>query len=165
MEAVIRIIRYLKETPNHGVLFKSNGHLEIQAYTNADSASDDGNRRSSSSYFTLVGRNLVTWKRKKQKVVALSSVEAEFRGIARGLAEILWIKKLLTELGFPSKGTSRMMCDNEAGIQISENPVQHEFNMIEQNTWRLSDTSLKKNWKMELLNFRSSDQKTRRLTF
>lgn len=47
--------------------------------------------------------------------------------------------------------------DHEAGIEISENPVQHEFNMIEQNTWRLSDTSLKKNWKMELLNFRSSD--------
>ncbi|KAJ0615698.1 putative RNA-directed DNA polymerase [Helianthus annuus] len=126
MEAVIRIIRYLKGTPNHGVLFKSNGHLEIQAYTDADWAGDKGNRRSTSGYFTLVGGNLVTWRSKKQKVVALSSAEAEFRGIARGLAEILWIKKLLTELGFPPKGTSRMMCDNEAAIQISENPVQHD---------------------------------------
>ncbi|KAI3739249.1 hypothetical protein L2E82_29648 [Cichorium intybus] len=126
MEAVIRIIRYLKGTSNHGVLFKSNGHLEIQAYTDADWAGDKRNRRSTSGYFTLVGGNLVTWRSKKQKVVALSSAEAEFRGIARGLAEILWIKKLLTELGLPPKGTSRMMCDNKAAIQISENPVQHD---------------------------------------
>jgi hypothetical protein len=59
-------------------------------------------------------------------VVALSSAEAEFRGIARGLAEILWIRKLLTEIGFPPKETSKVMCDNKAAIQISENPVQHD---------------------------------------
>nr|GEW56019.1 putative ribonuclease H-like domain-containing protein [Tanacetum cinerariifolium] len=60
-------------------------------YTDADWAGDKGNRRLTSSYFTLVGGNLVTWRSKKQKVVALSSAEAEFRGIARGLAEALWI--------------------------------------------------------------------------
>ncbi|XP_076894743.1 uncharacterized protein LOC143547130 [Bidens hawaiensis] len=89
MEAVWRIIKYLKGTPGHGVLFKKNGHLETQVYTDADWAGDKGNRRSTSGYFTLVGGNLVTWRSKKQKVVALSSAEAEFRGIARGLAEIL----------------------------------------------------------------------------
>nr|GEU59304.1 putative ribonuclease H-like domain-containing protein [Tanacetum cinerariifolium] len=41
-------------------------------------AGDKGNRRSTSGYFTLVGGNLVTWRSKKQKVVALSSAEAEF---------------------------------------------------------------------------------------
>lgn len=126
MEAVWRIIRYLKGTPGHGVLFKSNGHLKTQVYTDADWAGDKGNRRSTSGYFTLVGGNLVTWRSKKQKVVSLSSAEAEFRGIARGLAEILWIRKLLTEIGFPPTETSKIMCDNEAAIQISENPVQHD---------------------------------------
>nr|GEY11327.1 putative copia-type protein [Tanacetum cinerariifolium] len=70
--------------------------------------------------------NLVTWKSKKQKVVSLSSAEAEFRGISRGLAEVLWIRKLLTEVGFPPKEATQVMCDNEAAIQISENPVQHD---------------------------------------
>jgi len=78
MEAVWRIIRYLKGTPGHGVLFKTNGHLETQVYTDADWAGDKGNWRSTSGYFTLVGGNLVTWRSKKQKVVALSSAEAEF---------------------------------------------------------------------------------------
>nr|GEV82742.1 putative ribonuclease H-like domain-containing protein [Tanacetum cinerariifolium] len=70
--------RYLKGTPGDEVLFKANGHLETQVYTDADWAGDKGNRRSTSGYFTLVGGNLVTWRSKKQKVVALSSAEAEF---------------------------------------------------------------------------------------
>nr|GEW58647.1 putative ribonuclease H-like domain-containing protein [Tanacetum cinerariifolium] len=78
MKAVLRIIRYLKGTAGHGVLFKQNGHLETQLYTDADWAEDKGYRRSTSGYFTLVGGNLVTWRSKKQKVVALSSAEAEF---------------------------------------------------------------------------------------
>nr|GFD10246.1 putative reverse transcriptase, RNA-dependent DNA polymerase [Tanacetum cinerariifolium] len=60
MKAVLRIIRYLKGTLGHGVLFKANGHLETQVYTDADWAGDKGNRRSTSGYFTLVGGNLVT---------------------------------------------------------------------------------------------------------
>nr|GEV39216.1 putative ribonuclease H-like domain-containing protein [Tanacetum cinerariifolium] len=126
MNAVLRIIRYLKGTTRHGVLFKSNGHLNIRVYTDADWAGDKGNRRSTSGYFSLVGDNLVTWKSKKQKVVSLSSAEAEFRGISRGLAEVLWIRKLLTEVGFPPKEATQVMCDNEAAIQISENLVQHD---------------------------------------
>ncbi|KAJ0455580.1 putative RNA-directed DNA polymerase [Helianthus annuus] len=126
MEAIWRIIRYLKGTPGHGVLFQPNEYLKIQAYTDADWAGDKGDRRSTSGYFTLVGGNLVTWRSKKQKVVALSSAEAEFRGIARGLAEVLWIRKLLNEIGFHQNEASRIMCDNKAAIQISENPVQHD---------------------------------------
>jgi hypothetical protein len=126
MKAVWRIVRYLKGTAGHGILFKTYKHLEIQGYTDADWAGSKDNRRSTSGYFTMVGGNLVTWRSKKQKVVSLSSAEAEFRGIARGVVEILWIKKLLTEIGFPPNKTIKLMCDNKASIQILENPVQHD---------------------------------------
>ncbi|XP_071727443.1 secreted RxLR effector protein 161-like [Rutidosis leptorrhynchoides] len=126
MEAVIRIIRYLKKTAGHGVVFKRNGHLETQIYTDASWAGEKGDRRSTSGFFTLVGGNLVAWRSKKQKVVSLSSAESEFRGVAKGVAEALWIKKLLTETGFPPKESIQIMCDNEAAIAISENPVQHD---------------------------------------
>nr|GFA28177.1 putative copia-type protein [Tanacetum cinerariifolium] len=89
-------------------------------------AGDKGNRRSTSGYFSLVGGNLITWKSKKQKVVSLSSAEAEFRGITKGLAEALWIRKLVSEIGFPSKERIQIMSDNKAAIQISENHVQHD---------------------------------------
>nr|GFB63307.1 putative copia-type protein [Tanacetum cinerariifolium] len=92
-----------------------------QIFTDADWAGDKGNRRSTSGYFSLVGGNLVTWKSKKQKVISLSSAEAEFRGIAKGLAEALWIRKLMSEIGFPPKESIRIMSDNKAAIQILEN--------------------------------------------
>nr|GEV36201.1 uncharacterized mitochondrial protein AtMg00810-like [Tanacetum cinerariifolium]GEV36372.1 uncharacterized mitochondrial protein AtMg00810-like [Tanacetum cinerariifolium] len=60
-------------------------------YMETEAELADRDRRSTSGYFSLVGDNLVTWKSKKQKVVSLSSAEAEFRGISRGLAEVLWI--------------------------------------------------------------------------
>nr|GEY15243.1 putative reverse transcriptase, RNA-dependent DNA polymerase [Tanacetum cinerariifolium] len=100
-------------------------------YTDADWAGDKGNRKSTSGYFSLVGDNLVTWKSKKQKVVSLSSAEAEFRGISRGLAEVLWIRKLLTEVGFPPKEDTQKIChiltnlkniimDQSAGLRMFE---------------------------------------------
>ncbi|KAL1549826.1 secreted RxLR effector protein 161-like protein [Salvia divinorum] len=123
MEAALRIIRYLKGTAGYGVLLEKKGYLEVSGYTDADWASNPVDRKSTGGYFTFVGGNLVTWRSKKQKVVALSSVEAEFRGIKSGLMEILWLRTLLTEIGFPPKQKSQLFCDNKTAINISENPV------------------------------------------
>jgi hypothetical protein len=59
-------------------MFAKNNHLRVNGYTDADWARNTTDRRSTSGYFMFVGGNLVTWRSKKQKVVALSSVEAEF---------------------------------------------------------------------------------------
>ncbi|XP_047940873.1 secreted RxLR effector protein 161-like [Salvia hispanica] len=95
-EATLRIVRYLKGTSKHGLLFEKHGHLEIHGYT--DAAGNPNDRKSTAWYFTFVGGNLVTWRSKKQKVVALSSAEAEFCGIKSGLTELLWLRKLMREL-------------------------------------------------------------------
>ncbi|CAO2836612.1 unnamed protein product [Amaranthus hypochondriacus] len=65
MEAVIRILRYLKGTSEKGVFFGRHGHLDLVAYTDADWAGDRDSRKSTSGYFTLIGGNLVTWRSKK----------------------------------------------------------------------------------------------------
>ncbi|XP_041995864.1 secreted RxLR effector protein 161-like [Salvia splendens] len=87
VEAALRIVKYLKGTFDHGVMFKRNNHLEIHGYTDADWAGNPADRRSTVGYLTFIGGNLVSWKSKKQKVVALSSAEAEFKGIRSGLTE------------------------------------------------------------------------------
>lgn len=78
-EAALRVVRYLKGTVGHGVLFKRNKNRGIYGYTDADWASNLTERKSTGGYFTFVEGNLVTWRSKKHKVVALSSAEAEFR--------------------------------------------------------------------------------------
>ncbi|RVW24916.1 Retrovirus-related Pol polyprotein from transposon RE1 [Vitis vinifera] len=126
MEAVIRILRYLKSSPGKGLMFSKNDHVRVDGYTDADWAGNISDRKSTSGYFTFVGGNLVTWRSKKQRVVALSSAEAEFRGMAKGLCELLWLKRLLTEIGFAPKSEMNLFCDNKAAIDISHNPVQHD---------------------------------------
>ena len=77
MDAIVRILRYLKSSPWRGVMFSKHDFLEVCNFTDADWAGSIIDKRSSSGYFTFVGGNMVTWKSKKQKVVARSSVEAE----------------------------------------------------------------------------------------
>nr|CAD1840715.1 unnamed protein product [Ananas comosus var. bracteatus] len=125
-ETVERILRYLKSTPGKGILFSNHGHLKVEGYTDADWAGSADNRRSTSGYLTFVGGNLVTWRSKKQPVVARSSAEAEFRGMTFGLCELLWLKNLLKELGFGQNEAMKLHCDNTSAIEIAHNPVQHD---------------------------------------
>ena len=90
----MRILSYLKGTNSLGVLFVKNGYLELMAYKDANWAGDRDSRKSTSWYFALVGSNLFTWRSKKKKVLSPSSVEVEFKGIAKGITKILWLRKL-----------------------------------------------------------------------
>ncbi|CAL9003994.1 unnamed protein product [Prunus brigantina] len=85
MNAFIRILRYLKFAPGKGLMFSKHRHMNIDGYTNADWTGSITDKKSTSGYFTFVGGNLVTWRSKKQKAVALLSVEAEFRGMTKGI--------------------------------------------------------------------------------
>lgn len=73
-----------------------------------------------------MGGNLVTWKSKKQSVVARSSAEAEYRAMAHTACEMLWVKSLLQEMGFSSSKPMKIDCDNQAAMYIASNPVFHE---------------------------------------
>lgn len=126
MDAVYRILRYLKGTPGKGLHFRKSESREISAYSDADWAGSPVDRRSTSGYCTFVWGNLVTWRSKKQGVVARSTAEAEFRAMAQGICELLWLKKVLQDLKFLTKGSMRLFCDNKAAIRISQNPVQHD---------------------------------------
>ncbi|KAH9726802.1 hypothetical protein KPL70_008430 [Citrus sinensis] len=126
MDAVYRILRYLKCAPGKGLLFSKNNVSNIEGYTDSDWAGDQTTRRSTSGYFTFVEGNLVTWRSKKQKVVARSSAEAEFRGMAQGVCEMLWIKNILKDLGIDYAKPMNLKCDSKAAIEIAQNPVQHD---------------------------------------
>lgn len=78
-------------------MFRKHNHLNIDSCTDADLAGSITNRMSTPGYFTFVGGILVTWKIKKQKVIALSSAQAEFCGMAEELCELLWLQEPLKE--------------------------------------------------------------------
>ncbi|RVW23974.1 Retrovirus-related Pol polyprotein from transposon RE1 [Vitis vinifera] len=126
MEAVYRILRYLKMTPGKGLFFRKTENRDTEVYSDANWAGNIIDRRSTSGYCSFVWGNLVTWRSKKQSVVARSSAEAEYRALAQGICERIWIKRVLSELGQTSSSPILMMCDNQAAISIAKNPVHHD---------------------------------------
>ena len=125
MEAVTHILRYLKHTLGKGLIFEKHNHYHVEAYTDVDWGSLLIDRRSTSGYCTLVAGNLVTWKGKKH-VVSRFSAEAEFRAMALGICELMWLNTLLKELHVKVDEPMRLYCDNKAAISIAHNLVQHD---------------------------------------
>jgi hypothetical protein len=58
MDAVYKILRYLKSAPGKGLIFRKNDHLSIEGYCDSDYASYADYKRSTSSMF--VWGHLVT---------------------------------------------------------------------------------------------------------
>jgi len=126
MDAVLRILRYLKKTPGKGLLYSDQGHARVAGFSDADWAGCPIDRRSTTGYCVFFGGNLVSWKSKKQSVVSRSSAESEYRAMANVTLEMIWIKDLLTEVGLSPEGPMNLYGDNQAAIHIAENPVFHE---------------------------------------
>ena len=98
LEAVYKILRYLKGSPRKGLLFKKNESREVEVFIDADWAGSTEDRRSTTGYCSYVWVNLVTWRSKKQNVIARSNAKVEFRAVSQGICAGLWLKKLLEEL-------------------------------------------------------------------
>ncbi|XP_038895891.1 secreted RxLR effector protein 161-like [Benincasa hispida] len=126
MEAVTQILRYLKSTPGKGLVFRKHDTRSIEAYTDSDWAGSVTDKRSTSGYCTFVWGNLVTWRSKKQGVVARSSAEAEYRAMNLRVCEEIWLQKVLSDLHESSPGPMKLYYDNKASISIANNPVQHD---------------------------------------
>ncbi|RVW40345.1 Retrovirus-related Pol polyprotein from transposon RE1 [Vitis vinifera] len=83
LEVVYKILRYLKGSPGRGLFFKKSDSKKVEIYTDANWAGSADDRKSTIGYCTYVWENLVTWRSKKQSVVARSNAEAEFRAVAQ----------------------------------------------------------------------------------
>ncbi|XP_042380465.1 uncharacterized mitochondrial protein AtMg00810-like [Zingiber officinale] len=126
LSLVKRILRYLKGSIGRGIIMTSNGHTKVEGYTDSDWAGNSLDRKSTTGFCITVGGNLVSWKSKKQEVVARSSAEAEYRAMATTACELVWLKSLLSDLGCPCATPMILYCDNQAAMQIAANPVFHE---------------------------------------
>ncbi|KAM2555190.1 hypothetical protein TB2_019236 [Malus domestica] len=126
LDAVHRLLRYLKGAPGQGLLFPSKGDLILTGYCDADWARCAITRRSVTGYCVFLGGALVSWKTKKQTTVSRSSAEAEYRAMASATCELTWMKYLLDDLRVDHHMPAKLYCDNQAALHIAANPVFHE---------------------------------------
>lgn len=124
-KAVKKILRYLAAFQNHGLKIVPTINRSITAFCDADWATDRDDRKSITGYCVYFGSNLISWSSKKQTTVSISSTEAEYRSMASTVAEVLWIKSLLSELKVQLPQVPRLFCDNQSAVLMTANPILH----------------------------------------
>ena len=63
--AVLRILRYLKDTLFYDLFYSAQSPLVLRAFSDADWAGDPTNCRSTTGYCFLLGSSLISWRSKK----------------------------------------------------------------------------------------------------
>jgi hypothetical protein len=89
-------------------------------------AGDIDTRKSTSGILFFLGDNIITWQSQKQKIVALSSCEAEYIAASTGACQGMWLARLLAELKGEEANTVTLKIDNESAIALSKNPIFHD---------------------------------------
>ena len=125
--AVKRILHYIAGTLDFGLHFtKAPGSARYIGYTDSDLAGDVDTSKSTSGVLFFLGNCLVSWHSIKQKVVALSSCEAEYIAASTAATQALWLSRLLTELLGRHVEVVELKVDSKSALALAKNPVFHE---------------------------------------
>ncbi len=140
LDAVRRILRYMKHTLQCGIFYEAKSQLQAHGYTDANWAGNVSDRISTSGFMFSFGSGVVNWSSKKQPTVALPNTEAKYRGVAIAACEIVWLQKLLSDLGQLVDAPVVIYCDNINSILLATT----RSIMLGQSTLRCTTTLLEK---------------------
>ena len=134
-EAAKRLMRYVKGTRDLGLIYSrpnSTSSVEkpntLWGYVDSDWAGCPDSRKSTSGYVLMLNGAAISWKSKRQSVVALSSAEAEFIAASSLVQEVIYVRRLLESFGCPQEGPTCISEDNNTCIAWSEGAVGRSDN-------------------------------------
>ena len=129
LKAAKHLLCYLKGTRNLGPVYRRDPSVApfpqlpniLYGFSDSDYAGDSDTHRSTSGYLFLLNGAAVSWKTKRQEVIALSSTEAEFVALSRAGQHAVSLRALLFELNAPQKDPTIIYEDNMSCITASTN--------------------------------------------
>jgi len=122
---VKRIFRYLKGTANAKLIYTVDPK-EMIGYSDASYAGDKEDRKSTSGYVFIMNGGAICWRSKKQPIISLSSMEAEYIALTSASKEGLWLSKLSNDLGNKGKNNVIIYEDNQSTIKTANNIINNE---------------------------------------
>jgi hypothetical protein len=99
LDAVRCILRYIKYNFLCVIFYEAKSQLQVHGYMDVDWAGNVLERRSISGFMFSFGSGVVNWSNKKQPTIALLSMETEYKGATIVACEVVWLQKLLSDLG------------------------------------------------------------------
>lgn len=125
--AVKRIFAYLKGTSGYGIKYqRSETASDLVGFSDADYAGDLETRRSTTGYIFQLAGGPITWASQRQKLVTLSTTESEYVAASAASREAIWLRKLLSDIGYLSRETTTIFVDNQSAIKLVKNPEFHK---------------------------------------
>ncbi|GJT98892.1 putative ribonuclease H-like domain-containing protein [Tanacetum coccineum] len=124
LHVVKRIFRYLKGQPKLSLWYPKDSPFALEAYTDSDYAGASLDRKSTTGGYQFLRSRLISWKSKKQTIVANSTTEAEYVSPFSCCGQLLWIQNQMLDYGYIFMNT-KIFIDNESTICIVKNLVFH----------------------------------------
>ena len=123
-----RLLRYVKGTVDQGIVFPKNdgSRLQLTVFSDADMAGDIDGWWSTSGVLVFLRLAPISRLSLKQKVVALSTCEAEYVAVATAACQAVWLHLLLGKLSGVDAHPLALMVDNQPAIALVKNPVLHD---------------------------------------
>ena len=119
-KAVKRVLRYLQHTKEHGLKLTADDGVGLNAYVDASWGDPDQDRKSTTGFLCRLGSSPVSWSSYTQSSVARSSTEAEYMALSDATQEVVWLHRLLNELGL-SQSAAVVFEDNQGCIKLAQN--------------------------------------------
>jgi Reverse transcriptase (RNA-dependent DNA polymerase) len=128
MAAVKQILRYIKGTIDLGCVYgKSSEVMQgLEGFSDSDLVGDKDDRKSTTGVIYFLGCNAISWISRKQKVVALSSCEAEYIAASTAACQGIWLESLRAGLLNQKNEVIKLNIDNNSAISLCKNPVFHD---------------------------------------
>jgi hypothetical protein len=123
-QAVKRIFRYLRHTPDFSLWYSVSSSLALHGFSDANFAGCRLDRKSTSGTCQLLGSSLVSWSSRKQSSVAQFTTEAEYVATASCCSQLLWITYTVSDFG-EEYSRVPLQCVSTSAISIAKNPVPH----------------------------------------
>jgi hypothetical protein len=123
-QAVKRIFRYLRHTPDFGLWNSACSSLALHGFSDVDFGGCQLNSKSTSGTCQFLGSSLVSWSSRKQSSVAESTTEAEYVATASCCSQLLWITYTMSDFGEEYTHVP-LQFDSTSAISVAKNPVLH----------------------------------------
>ena len=85
------ILNFVQGTQTHGIFYKAKFDLDLIGFTDSDWVGDKTDRKPTSGYVFMLSEGPISYSSKKQSAIALSSTEAEYRGVVNAATQCLWL--------------------------------------------------------------------------
>ena len=117
-----RVLYYLVLTRDIGPRYKRGAPVELTGMTDSDWAVT----RSTSGFAFFMAGAVIAYMSKKQATIAMSSTEAEIMAASQAGLEAVFLRSLLSDMGYKQSKPTDLYVDNKGAIDMSRDYISNE---------------------------------------